>query len=112
MIGGLDGAHDSGESAAYTEQASQALFATLDPRVTNYIRQQALSFLEQIKTDHNAPQYGFTLADDYMAVGEPILPRRIPLPATIAGLSMIIKPVLLSSTHVLQNVARLGDIYQ
>jgi exportin-5 len=69
MNGGLDGAHDgygeSPASAAYLDQISQALSATLDPRVSNDIRQQALSFLEQVKTEHNAPQYGFTLAEDY-----------------------------------------------
>ena len=69
MNGGLDGAHDgygeSPASAAYLDQISQALSATLDPRVSNDIRQQALQFLEQVKTEHNAPQYGFTLAEDY-----------------------------------------------
>ena len=60
MNGGTDGAHDgygeSPASAAYLDQISQALSATLDPRVGNDIRQQALQFLEQVKTEHNAPQ--------------------------------------------------------
>ncbi|KAL1582235.1 hypothetical protein WHR41_09102 [Cladosporium halotolerans] len=69
MNGGTDGANDgygeSPASAAYLDQISQALSATLDPRVSNDIRQQALQFLEQVKTEHNAPQYGFTLAEDF-----------------------------------------------
>jgi exportin-5 len=69
MNGGLDGVYDgygkSPASAAYLDQISQALSATLDPRVTNDIRQQALQFLEQVKTEHNAPRYGFTLAEDF-----------------------------------------------
>jgi uncharacterized protein (UPF0147 family) len=60
MNGDVDGVHDSGESAACLEQTSQASFATLHLRVSIDIRQQALSFLEQVKTDHNAPQYGHT----------------------------------------------------
>ncbi|OQN95847.1 hypothetical protein B0A48_18132 [Cryoendolithus antarcticus] len=46
-------------------QITQALSATLDPRISNEVRQNALQYLEQIKTDYNAPQYGFSLADDF-----------------------------------------------
>jgi exportin-5 len=69
MNGGLDGTYDgygaSPASSSHLGEISQALSATLDPRVSNEIRQQALQFLEQVKTEHDAPQYGFTLAEDY-----------------------------------------------
>ncbi|KAF2481839.1 armadillo-type protein, partial [Neohortaea acidophila] len=44
---------------------NQALHATLDPRVSNEVRQQALEFLEQVKHQPAAPHHGFTLADDW-----------------------------------------------
>lgn len=42
----------------------RALAATLDPHVPHVLRQQALEHLERLKTQPEAPQYGFTLADD------------------------------------------------
>ncbi|KAF2716188.1 hypothetical protein K431DRAFT_235895 [Polychaeton citri CBS 116435] len=41
-----------------------ALEATLDPRVSNNIRVQALNHLESVKAQPFAPQYGFALAND------------------------------------------------
>lgn len=52
-------------SAEQLTSISHALSATLDPQVTNITRQQALRHLEQIKIQPAAPQYGFTLADDW-----------------------------------------------
>lgn len=40
-----------------------ALSATLDPRISNDVRQQALEHLEQLKHEPSGPQYGYTLAD-------------------------------------------------
>ncbi|TKA66990.1 hypothetical protein B0A55_11192 [Friedmanniomyces simplex] len=42
-----------------------ALEATLNPRIPNEIRQQALQHLEELKHQPDAPQYGFTLANDW-----------------------------------------------
>jgi len=68
MDGGLNGAPDGYDSRSAPseslQQITEALSATLNPRVSNDIRQQALQFLEQIKTEQNAPQYGFSLAED------------------------------------------------
>lgn len=44
---------------------SAALQATLDPRVPNNVRQQALQHLEAVKSQPDAPQHGFALADDF-----------------------------------------------
>jgi len=41
-----------------------ALQATYDPRSTNETRQSALQFLENAKKQPDAPQHGFTLAND------------------------------------------------
>lgn len=64
----MDGASGTQwQSSAATSQLdtiSQALNASLDPRIDNAIRQQAFTFLEQVKTQPDAPNYGFTLADD------------------------------------------------
>ncbi|WPG97397.1 Hypothetical protein R9X50_00017200 [Acrodontium crateriforme] len=46
------------------ESITAALAANLNPRISNDIRQQALQHLEEFKTQPDAPQYGFTLADD------------------------------------------------
>jgi exportin-5 len=44
---------------------TDALNATLDPRVPNEIRQQALQLLESYKHEPDAPNTGFLLADDW-----------------------------------------------
>ncbi|KAF2166133.1 hypothetical protein M409DRAFT_55012 [Zasmidium cellare ATCC 36951] len=47
------------------EHISHALNATLNPRIENSVRQQALQHLEAVKSQPDAPHYGFTLADDW-----------------------------------------------
>ncbi|CAK3972011.1 related to nuclear transport receptor CRM1 MSN5 (importin beta superfamily) [Lecanosticta acicola] len=56
---------ESNSSAAHLEHISNALNATLDPRISNDVRQQALQHLEAVKNQPDAPQSGFTLADDW-----------------------------------------------
>jgi len=46
------------------ERVTEALHSTLDPRISNATRQQALRYLEETRTQYNAPQYGFSLAND------------------------------------------------
>ena len=52
-------------SDAQLDSINQALSATLNPRIPNHIRQQALEHLEQVKQQPDAPHSGFTLADDW-----------------------------------------------
>nr|POE96959.1 protein msn5 [Quercus suber] len=52
-------------TSARLETIIQALTATLNPRIPNAIRQQALEHLEHIKQQSDAPQNGFALADDW-----------------------------------------------
>lgn len=52
-------------TSSQLEHISNALNATLDPRVPNDIRQQALQHLEAVKSQPDAPQHGFALADDW-----------------------------------------------
>ncbi|SMQ55150.1 unnamed protein product [Zymoseptoria tritici ST99CH_3D7] len=58
---------ESNTSASSTplDHITQALNATLDPRISNDIRQQALQHLEAVKSQPDAPQNGFALADDF-----------------------------------------------
>lgn len=70
MNGSMDGAFDtywqqSTPSTQHLDHIRQALEATLNPRISNDVRQQALQHLEQLKTRPDAPQYGFTLANDW-----------------------------------------------
>lgn len=53
------------DTAAHLEHITNALEATLDPRVSNTVRQQALQHLEAVKSQHDAPYHGFTLAYDW-----------------------------------------------
>ncbi|KAK4549064.1 hypothetical protein LTR36_007520 [Oleoguttula mirabilis] len=52
-------------SQQHLDSIRQALDATLNPRISNDVRQQALQHLEQLKAQPDAPHYGFTLADDW-----------------------------------------------
>ena len=66
----MDGAFDTywqqpTVTSDHIETVNRALHATLDPRTSNEIRQQALHHLEAFKTQPDAPHYGFTLADDW-----------------------------------------------
>lgn len=66
----MDGAFDTywqqpSTSTEQVENIQNALRATLDPRIPNDVRQQALQHLEQIRTQPDAPHHGFTLADDW-----------------------------------------------
>ena len=66
----MDGAFDTywqqpSTSTDQLESISNALNATLDPRIPNDVRQQALHHLEQVKSQPDAPHSGFTLADDW-----------------------------------------------
>lgn len=66
----MDGAFDTywQEPSTSSDQLSHindALNATLDPRISNDVRKQALHYLEQVKHQPDAPHYGFTLADDW-----------------------------------------------
>ncbi|TKA27966.1 hypothetical protein B0A50_04032 [Salinomyces thailandicus] len=66
----MDGAFDTYwqaplASAPHAPSIRQALTATLDPRIPNDVRQRALEHLEALKTQADAPQTGFTLADDW-----------------------------------------------
>ncbi|KAK5126308.1 hypothetical protein LTR85_010544 [Meristemomyces frigidus] len=71
----MNGAHMDGAFDTYWQQPTpsqqhldsirQALDATLNPRISNDVRQQALQHLEQVKAQPDAPHYGFTLADDW-----------------------------------------------
>lgn len=67
----MDGAFDTywqqptAPSQQHLDSIRQALDATLNPRISNDVRQQALQHLEQLKAQPDAPQYGFTLADDW-----------------------------------------------
>lgn len=70
MESSTDGAFDTywqepSTSASQLEHISNALSATLNPRIPNHIRQQALQHLEAVKSQPDAPQHGFTLADDW-----------------------------------------------
>lgn len=47
------------------QSITNALHATLDPRTSNEVRGQAGEYLEMIKSRADAPQYGFTMADDF-----------------------------------------------
>ncbi|KAF2770934.1 hypothetical protein EJ03DRAFT_381697 [Teratosphaeria nubilosa] len=47
------------------DTVKQALEATLNPRVSNEVRQHALQHLEALKNQPDAPHYGFTLAEDW-----------------------------------------------
>ncbi|KAI5361552.1 putative importin-beta domain, armadillo-like helical, exportin-1/5, exportin-5 [Septoria linicola] len=53
------------DTALHLEHITNALDATLNPRVPNDVRQQALQHLEAVKSQPDAPQHGFTLADDW-----------------------------------------------
>ncbi|KAF1824955.1 uncharacterized protein K489DRAFT_368174 [Dissoconium aciculare CBS 342.82] len=53
-----------GPSTSSLEHISNALNATLDPRVPNDVRQQALQHLEAVKSQADAPLNGFALASD------------------------------------------------
>ena len=66
----MDGAFDTywqepDTSSESLRHISDALAATLNPRISNDIRQQALQYLEQLKSQNDAPQYGYTLAEDW-----------------------------------------------
>ena len=66
----MDGAFDTyfhapSTSTTHIEAISHALSATLDPRIPNDIRKQALEHLENAKSQPDAPHHGFTLADDW-----------------------------------------------
>jgi exportin-5 len=69
--GGMDGAFDTHfQAPAHPENnalplITDALNATLDPRVPNEIRQQALQHLESYKHAPDAPNTGFLLADGW-----------------------------------------------
>ncbi|KAK4556333.1 karyopherin [Recurvomyces mirabilis] len=69
MEGSGDGAFDihwqAPNVAAHIGGIRAALEATLNPRIDNNVRQEALQHLEQLKQQPDAPQYGFSLADDY-----------------------------------------------
>nr|POE48760.1 protein msn5 [Quercus suber] len=61
----MDDDQTSTTSSPHLETVIRALTATLDPRVPNSIRQQALEHLENVKQRPDAPQNGFTLAEDW-----------------------------------------------
>ncbi|KAI7071700.1 nuclear import and export protein Msn5 [Hortaea werneckii] len=67
----MDGAFDTywaqpqPPTSDHLSSIRQALDATLDPRVPNDVRQQALGHLESLKHQPDAPHYGFALADDW-----------------------------------------------
>ncbi|KAK5113493.1 hypothetical protein LTR62_003362 [Meristemomyces frigidus] len=69
MEGTGDGAFDihwqAPNVSAHVDSIRNALSATLNPRISNERRQEALQHLESLKQQPDAPQYGFTLADDY-----------------------------------------------
>ncbi|KAK3718670.1 karyopherin [Vermiconidia calcicola] len=70
MESSLDGAFDtywqnSANSTEQLEAINNAINATLNPRVPNHIRKQALEYLEQVKSKLDGPQCGFALADDW-----------------------------------------------
>jgi exportin-5 len=56
---------NNSDNATLSQHISAALNATLNPRVPNNVRQQALQHLEAVKSQPDAPQHGFTLADDF-----------------------------------------------
>lgn len=56
---------DTTKSSHQLNTIQQALHASLDPHIPNEVRQQALHHLEQVKHQADAPQNGFTLADDW-----------------------------------------------
>lgn len=64
-----DGAFDvyfkDTSSATSLSAIQQAIAATLNPRIPQDIRKQALQHLEQVKHQPDAPQNGFALADDW-----------------------------------------------
>jgi exportin-5 len=67
---GLDGAFDTYWQSPKTSNEAldairQALQATLDPRVSNEVRGQALNVLEGLRNQPDSPYYGFTLAEDW-----------------------------------------------
>lgn len=61
----MDGDQPPTTHPATRETIIQALTATLDPRIPNSIRQQALEHLENVRKQQDAPQNGFLLADDW-----------------------------------------------
>ncbi|KXT03748.1 hypothetical protein AC578_744 [Pseudocercospora eumusae] len=69
MDGTADGAFNTywqkPDTDGHLAHISEALNATLDPRTPNDIRKQALQHLEAVKNQPDAPQHGFTLADDW-----------------------------------------------
>lgn len=70
MEGQVDGAFDAywqgpTDVDETVQSITNALHATLDPRTSNEVREQARQYLESIKSRHDAPQYGFTIADDF-----------------------------------------------
>jgi exportin-5 len=65
-----DGAFDTYWQPSVTSESDlntiqQALHLNLSPSTPNDVRQQALAHLEQVKNQPDAPQYGFTLAEDW-----------------------------------------------
>ena len=56
--------HDTREPKQSSVQILQALHVVHNPRSENSLRQSATNFLEQIKSDHDAPYHGFTLSSD------------------------------------------------
>ncbi|CAK1359336.1 Protein MSN5 [Cercospora beticola] len=53
------------DTSSQLQHITNALDATLNPRIPNAVRQQALQHLEAVKSQPDAPQHGFALADDW-----------------------------------------------
>ena len=66
MMNGLAGSsqHETREPTQSSVQILQALHVVHDPRSQNSLRQSATNFLEEIKSDHDAPYHGFALSSD------------------------------------------------
>ena len=56
--------YETREPAQSSVQILQALHVVHDPRSQNSLRQSATNFLEEIKSDHDAPYHGFALSSD------------------------------------------------
>ncbi|KAF4549714.1 Hypothetical protein D9617_20g027700 [Elsinoe fawcettii] len=61
----LNGQTASADSRDTYNRIEHALQVSYDPRTSVDVRQEALRFLEELMNDHEAPQHGFTLANNH-----------------------------------------------
>lgn len=63
-VGDPDSRHDHNDSADVDTQISRALQVVHNPRSSNVLRQEASQYLEDVRSDKEAPYHGFGLASN------------------------------------------------